>query len=178
MKIISRKAGRFWTASIYRIIPNAATRAIAFETGEINAIFASNSFPYQHVDRLKKLRNAIIKDIGSPSLIGVNFNLKGNPILAKREVRVAIAHAIDKKFVVEKGLRAVGKVIDSVIPPGIPWAYNANVPKYPFDLKKANALLDEAGYPRGAGGTRFLLSLASKRATITLSGRCRFSASS
>lgn len=70
------------------------------------------------------MRNTIIKDIGSPSLIGVNFNLKGNPILAKQEVRVAIAHAIDKKFVVEKGLRGVGKVIDSVIPPGIAWAYN------------------------------------------------------
>lgn len=155
------KKGRpFLDSVVYRIIPNAATRAIAFETGEINAIFASNSFPYQHVDRLKKLRNATIKDIGSPSLIGLNFNLKGNPIVAKREVRVAIAHAIDKKFIVEKGLRAVGKVIDSVIPPGIPWAYNANVPKYPVDLKKANGLLDEAGYPTNAAGMRFQLRLA------------------
>jgi len=155
------KKGRpFLDSVIFRIIPNAATRAIAFETGEINAIFASNSFPYQHVDRLKKLPNATIKDIGSPSLIGVNFNLKGNPIVAKKEVRMAIAHAIDKKFVVEKGLRGVGKVIDSVIPPGIPWAYNANVPKYPFDLNKAAALLDEAGYPKGAGGMRFSLRLA------------------
>ncbi len=155
------KKGRpFLDSVIFRIIPNAATRAIAFETGEINAIFASNSFPYQHVDRLKKLPNATIKDIGSPSLIGVNFNLKGNPIVAKKEVRMAIAHAIDKKFVVEKGLRGVGKVIDSVIPPGIPWAYNANVPKYPFDLNKAAALLDEAGHPKGAGGMRFSLRLA------------------
>ena len=155
------KKGRpFLDSVIFRIIPNAATRAIAFETGEINAIFASNSFPYQHVDRLKKLPNATIKDIGSPSLIGVHFNLKGNPIVARKEVRMAIAHAIDKKFVVEKGLRGVGKVIDSVIPPGIPWAYNANVPKYPFDLNKANALLDEAGHPRGAGGMRFALRLA------------------
>ena len=155
------KKGRpFLDSVVYRIIPNASTRAIAFETGEINAIFASNNFPYQHIDRLKKLPNAVIKDIGSPSLIGVNFNFKGNPALAKREVRVAFAHAIDKKFIVEKGLRGVGKVIDSVIPPGISWAYNPNVPKYPFDLKKANALLDEAGYPRTASGTRFSLSSA------------------
>src|SRR5207244_6307694 len=109
---------------------------------------------------LKKLNNAVINTIRSPSIIGVNFNLKGNPILAKKEVRIAIAHAIDKKFVVEKGLRGVGKVIDSVIPPGIPWAYNADVPRYPFDLKKANTMLDEAGYPKGAGGTRFSLKLS------------------
>jgi peptide/nickel transport system substrate-binding protein len=75
-------------------------------------------------------------------------------------VRVAIAHAIDKKFVVEKGLRSVGKVIDSVIPPGISWAYNANVRKYPFDIKKANALLDEAGHPKNSSGTRFALKLS------------------
>jgi peptide/nickel transport system substrate-binding protein len=155
------KKGRpFLDSIVYRIIPNAATRAIAFETGEINAIFASNSFPYQHLDRLKKLRDAVIKDIGSPSLIGLNFNLKDNPIIAKRDVRVAIAHAIDKKFIVEKGLRGVGKVIESVIPPGIAWAYNANAPKYPFDPKKANALLEEAGYPKTNAGMRFSLRLA------------------
>jgi peptide/nickel transport system substrate-binding protein len=34
------------------------------------------------------------------------------------------------------------------------------VPKYPFDLKKANSLLDEAGYPKGADGTRFSLRLS------------------
>jgi peptide/nickel transport system substrate-binding protein len=33
------------------------------------------------------------------------------------------------------------------------------VPTYPFDVAKANALLDEAGYKRGADGTRFKLKL-------------------
>jgi peptide/nickel transport system substrate-binding protein len=155
------KKGRpFLDSIIFRIIPNASTRATAFETGEVNAIIGSQSFPFQHTDRLKKLPNVILKDIGSPSMIGVNFNLKGNPVLAKKEVRAAIAHAIDKRFVVEKGMRGVGKVIDSVIPPGIPWAYNPNVPKYEFDVKKANALLDGAGYPRGASGMRFSLGLS------------------
>lgn len=154
------KKGRpFLDSIIYRIIPSAATRAVAFETGEVSAIIGSNSFPYQHVDRLKKVPGIVIKDIGSPSLIGVNFNLKDNPILAKREVRVAIAHALDKKFIVDKGLRGVGKVIESVIPPGIPWAHNPNAPKYPFDLKQANVLLDEAGHPKKAGNIRFPLRL-------------------
>ena len=37
--------------------------------------------------------------------------------------------------------------------------YTADVPTYPFDVAKANALLDEAGYKRGADGTRFKLKL-------------------
>ncbi|HTN72574.1 MAG TPA: ABC transporter substrate-binding protein [Methylomirabilota bacterium] len=154
------KKGRpFLDSIIFRIIPSGATRATAFETGEVNAIFASQSFPYQQVDRLKRLPNVIIKDIGSPSLIGLNFNLKGNPTLAKREVRAAIAHAINKQFIVAKGYHDVGKIIDSVIPPGIPWAYNPNVLKYPFNAQKANALLDEAGYPRKGSAMRFSLRL-------------------
>jgi len=154
------KKGRpFLDSIIYRMIPNAATRAIAFETGEVNGIFASQSFPYQHADRLKKLPNVNLKDIGSPTVIGLHFNFKDNPILAKKEVRQAIAHAIDKKFLVDKGLRGVGKVVESVIPPGIPWAYNANAPKYPFSVQRANALLDEAGQARGGSGMRFFLRL-------------------
>jgi peptide/nickel transport system substrate-binding protein len=155
------KKGRpFLDSIVFRIIPSGATRATAFETGEVNAIFASQSFPYQQADRLKRLPNVIIKDIGSPSLIGLNFNLKGNPTLAKREVRLAIAQAINKQFIVAKGYRNVGKIIDSVIPSGIPWAYNPNVPKYPFNIQKANALLDEAGYPRKGSAMRFSLRLS------------------
>ena len=155
------KKGRpFLDSVIFRIIPSGATRATAFETGEVNAIFASQSFPYQQADRLKKLPNVIIKDIGSPSMIGLNFNLKGNPILAKKDVRMAIAHAINKQFIVAKGYRGVGKIIDSVIPPGIAWAYNPNVPKYPFDIQKANALLDNAGYSRKSSAPRFSLRLS------------------
>src|SRR3546814_20897401 len=34
-----------------------------------------------------------------------------------------------------------------------------DAPQYPFDKKRAEALLDEAGYPRKSGGTRFKLRL-------------------
>ncbi len=40
-----------------------------------------------------------------------------------------------------------------------PQFYTADVETYPFDVAKANALLDEAGYKRGADGNRFTLKL-------------------
>ncbi|MGH7846481.1 MAG: ABC transporter substrate-binding protein [Candidatus Binatia bacterium] len=154
------KKGRpFLDSIIFKIIPNAATRAIALETGEIHALIGSQSFPFQQFDRIKKLPNVVVKDIGAASVIGLSLNIKGNPILGKREVRVALAHAIDKNFIADNGFRGTGKIIDSVIPSGIPWAYNPNVPKYPFDIEKANALLDQAGYPKKGGGMRFSLRL-------------------
>ena len=154
------KKGRpFLDSIIFKIIPNAATRAIAFETGEIHALIGSQSFPFQQFDRIKKLPNVVVKDIGAASVIGLSLNIKGNPILGKREVRVALAHAIDKNFIAENGFRGTGKIIDSVIPQGIAWAYNPNVPKYPFDIEKTNAMLDQAGYPKKGGGMRFSLRL-------------------
>lgn len=155
------KKGRpFLDRLIFKVIPSAASRAIVFETGEVGMIVGSQSFPYQAVDRLKKLPNVRLVDLGTPAVIGPHFNYIDNAILAKRKVRMAIAHAIDKKFIVEKGMRSVGKVIDSIIPAGLPWAYNPNAPKYPYDVKKANRLLDEAGYPKKGSGMRFSIRLA------------------
>ena len=156
------KKGRpFLDRLIFKVIPSSASRAIAFETGEVGAILGSQSFPYQALDRLKKVPNIRLIDLGVPSVIGAHFNYIDNAILAKREVRMAFAHAIDKKFIVDKGMRGVGTVIDSIIPAGLPWAYNPNAPKYPYDVEKANRLLDEAGYPRkGSAGVRFSIRLA------------------
>ncbi|MGH9568395.1 MAG: ABC transporter substrate-binding protein, partial [Candidatus Angelobacter sp.] len=45
---------------------------------------------------------------------------------------------------------------DSVLPPQH-WAYSGDVAHYPYDPKKANVLLNAAGYPRGKNGIRFHL---------------------
>src|SRR5262249_37695560 len=49
-----------------------------------------------------------------------------------------------------------GKGAKGVLPPQH-WAYDPNLPRYPYDPAKANALLDAAGYPRDRKGVRFRL---------------------
>ena len=79
--------------------------------------------------------------------------------LADLKVRQAIAHAIDKDFVVKTIFLGYAKPSTGPVPQNDKQFYDADVPTYAFDLAKANALLDEAGYKRGDDGTRFQLKL-------------------
>ena len=85
------------------------------------------------------------------------FNLKREPV-SNKQVRKAIGFAIDGEFInkaLHLGLpkRATGPIV-----PDSPF-YNGNVERYDLDIEKANKLLDEAGYPKGADGKRFSLTV-------------------
>jgi len=75
----------------------------------------------------------------------------GNPILGDRNVRLAIAYAIDRQVLVRKVLDGLGLPGVGYIPP----AYKAFAWQPPptnelvgYDPAKANQILDEAGYPK------------------------------
>jgi peptide/nickel transport system substrate-binding protein len=73
-------------------------------------------------------------------------------------VRQALAHALDKNLIVKDILFGYGKIADGpLVSPG-PF-YNPKLRRYEYSLDKAQKLLDEAGYKRGADGTRFKLTL-------------------
>ena len=71
----------------------------------------------------------------------------GNPALQDRRVRIAIAHAIDKQTLVNKVLNGYGVVGQSMNVALAPrWNLNPVKDPYTFDIKKANQILDDAGY--------------------------------
>jgi peptide/nickel transport system substrate-binding protein len=84
----------------------------------------------------------------------VAFNMK-DPILSKRGVRLAIAHAIDRESIVRNLIRGQGTLASSFLEPSLSEA----LPFRPFsyDPSKSEALLDAAGYPRGKDGVRLRL---------------------
>jgi peptide/nickel transport system substrate-binding protein len=81
------------------------------------------------------------------------------PILSQLKVRQAMAHALDRQAILEKVYFGHGEVATSPISRPLGWAYNPEVPRYEWDVAKANQLLDEAGFPRGPSGMRFPLTL-------------------
>ncbi len=67
-------------------------------------------------------------------------------------VRQAIAHAIDRKAIIDGAMFGYGTPIGSHFAPHSPY-YIDKIDTYPLDLEKAKQLLNEAGYPNGFKAT-------------------------
>jgi len=68
-------------------------------------------------------------------------------------VRAALDYAIDKKAMIKALLSGYGRVATGPIAPLQKAFYYSKVQQYPYDPKKALALLKQAGYTRGSDGT-------------------------
>jgi peptide/nickel transport system substrate-binding protein len=145
---------------ILRVMPNPASRVLAFEKGEVDVLY-SFFLPREQAGRVKALPNVVVKEyMLFPEVITLFFNLKDNKALGDLRVRQAVAHAIDKRFLVQQGYFGHGRPAISPIPSNLAWAHNPQVPVYSYDLANAQALLDEAGFPKNAQGERMSLRLA------------------
>ena len=80
----------------------------------------------------------------SNSYAYLGFNLK-DPRFADRTVRHAIAHAIDKREIIEGVLLGLGQEAVGPYKPGT-WWYAREVRTFPYDPDRAKALLREAGW--------------------------------
>jgi peptide/nickel transport system substrate-binding protein len=142
---------------VLRVMPNPASRVLAFEKGEVDVLY-SFFLPREHAARMKTMPGIVVKDyMLFPEVVTLFFNLKDSKPLGDLRVRQAIAHAIDRQFIAEKGYFGLSKPAISPIPSTLAWAHNAKVPQYPHDPAKAQALLDEAGFK---GAERMTLRLA------------------
>ena len=143
---------------IWRFIPDKAAAAAALEAGEIHES-GFNGISMEDMVRLSKDPRFDVGSKGFENNVAhstVEFNLR-NPILADIRVRQAIYHALDIDFALKTIMRGYGKPGRGPIPSTAGANYTDNVPTYAYDLDKAKALLDEAGYKPDANGTRFKL---------------------
>jgi peptide/nickel transport system substrate-binding protein len=141
---------------IIRFIPDSGARAVSFETGEIQ-VGGSDPVPLSDLERLKSVPKLNVTTDGYAmcgAMFYFEFNMR-DPQFQDLRVRQAIAHAIDRDFVARNIWFGYGDVATGPISQKLKNFYTAEVPKYPFDTAKAEALLDEAGFPRKQGGIRF-----------------------
>ena len=149
---------------VARFIPDAATRSAAMETGE--AHFAGYS-AVNYAD-LKRMKDNPALDTTTkgyemtPALSVLELNAH-RPPLDKREVRQAIAYAIDRKFILDNVMFGYGQPATGALSRLFKTAgfYTTDVRNFavPDRLAIANKLLDDAGLPRKDGGMRFGLHL-------------------
>ncbi|MCB9833431.1 MAG: ABC transporter substrate-binding protein [Planctomycetes bacterium] len=90
----------------------------------------------------------------------VAFNMK-NRILAKPEVRRALALAIDRERFIEEFYAGAARPADHLVPPSLPFGDDDQKLDWTWgrhDPERARQLLAEAGYPEGKGLPEFILS--------------------
>ncbi|MCA1594302.1 MAG: ABC transporter substrate-binding protein, partial [Acidobacteria bacterium] len=141
---------------VYKVIPSGALATIAFERGEVDYLLGASPLD---LARLKDTPGVVVTDKGREGYATVETlvpNLTRAPLFDLR-VRRAMAHAIDKDFLVAKLLFGQGVAATGPVSHSLGWAYNPNVERYEHNVALANRMLDEAGYGRGADGVRFHL---------------------
>ena len=146
---------------VLKVIPQASARTQALLAGEVDYIsyYFLPVNDYEQVKANPKLMT--IPSTISPGTDMLFFNVQRKPFDDKR-VRQALFMATDRDYLLKTAYLGYGGVGTMPFTNRIPWAVNGDVDyrkMYPFDVAKANALLDEAGLKRGADGIRFKFDL-------------------
>jgi peptide/nickel transport system substrate-binding protein len=146
---------------IYRVLPDAGAKAAALETGDIH-LAAFSAVPLYELERLDAIEGLAVYTQGYE---GITYQLvleinHRRAELADVKVRRALAMAIDPAFIVDTIFLGYGATVSTgPIPHSATDFYSEDKPLVTFDPAAAEALLDEAGYPRGDGDSRFALRL-------------------
>lgn len=145
---------------VYQVLPDRASAGNALEADQIQ-LAAFSAVPLADLERISKVPGLKVYANGYEALtyqliVEINHRRKE---LADLKVRQAIAHAIDKDFVVKTIFLGFAKPATGSVPAFDKVFHAPDTQHYAFDPTKAESLLDEAGYKRGADGIRFKLRL-------------------
>lgn len=121
----------------YRFIEEVVTRAAALKTGEID--IAMNMYP-EYVADLPK----VFSGIGTETS-WVRFNQRSG-IMKDQNMRLAANYAIDLDGLAEALFGGYARPTEGQMGRDGYFGFSDKVEKYPYDVEKAKALLEEAGY--------------------------------
>jgi len=143
---------------VVKLVSDSNAAVVSLERGDINLLpFVSNT---RDIDRIERMANVTITDKGFAGVGPINwlaFNTRKKPLDDLR-VRQAIAYAANREFIVSKLMNGKPKMATSPIAPGSP-LLAPDIEMYKLDLAKSQKLLDEAGYPKAADGSRMNLTI-------------------
>jgi len=148
-----------WDKVVRKELPNDATRVAQLKAGQVDLIAR---VPASDVPTLEKDAALKVVKTNSVYLFNVAFDFRDKPAqisskdgtpLSKNpfqdpRVREAIDLAIDRQAIADVAMEGMGTAQSQLITPNI-LGYNPGIKVPEPDLKKAKALLAEAGYPNG-----------------------------
>ncbi|MFM8702104.1 MAG: ABC transporter substrate-binding protein [Hyphomicrobiales bacterium] len=134
----------------YTAIPNGDTRTNVAIAGDQDIIFTTVPSATPRIDAAGQMK---VESVTIPRIRVMAFN-SGLPQFSDVRVRRAISMAIDRKGIASAILRHPGSAATQLLPSVVPEWHVANFQAYSYDVAGANALLDQAGWARGADGIR------------------------
>jgi peptide/nickel transport system substrate-binding protein len=148
-RLVFERYDDYWGQKAYldrvvlRPIDDATIRITALRAGDVDMVERT---PYEWVKEIRdgKLRGFGLAEAPTAAYRHLVFNVT-DPPFNNLKMRQAVAHAIDKREIMEAAGFGFGQTTDQKYPKGHTW-YIEGVPAPTYDPDKARALLREAGY--------------------------------
>jgi peptide/nickel transport system substrate-binding protein len=148
-RVVLQRNDQYWGPKapldklVLRPVKEATVRFNALVAGDVDM---TERVPYEWVKEITKGRTKGIR-FAKANLAGLNaliFNVAGPPF-NDRKLRLAVAHAIDRREILHAAFEGLGEPNDQKYPKGHTW-YFEGLPWPPHNPEKARILLKEAGY--------------------------------
>lgn len=123
-------------------IADATVRVLKLLRGEVDML--QNDLSPELVAYLDKRKDIHVTRAQGSNFTYLGFNLR-DPLAGNAKVRRAIAHAIDRKAVIQYVMGNSARPASALLPP-THWAGNPELGLLEYNPEKARALLAEAGY--------------------------------
>ncbi len=164
--VLDRNADYFGTpAKIeqvrFRVVPEAVVRALELRKG--TADLEMSSLAPDMIPVLRQQSSLDVTEQPGTNYAYVAFNFD-DPVVARREVRQALANATNREEIVRYLYRGQARLADGPLPSNS-WAYEPDIARYDFDPQLAERLLDSAGLPRKPENNGMRVKLTLKTST-------------
>jgi len=133
---------------IFKPMPESAAQVAALQAGEVDVIL---NIPKESLEIIEKDPNIKVYKLPGYTIFGIVLNHKSE-FFSDIRVRQAINYAIDKDEIVNTLFKGIGARACTPLPLAS-WAYNEEgVNKFEYNVEKARALLEQAGWKPGPDG--------------------------
>jgi peptide/nickel transport system substrate-binding protein len=136
---------------IHKFVPDQTVAYTQFKTGEID-VFGLHGVPPVRFEEARKLPGKDALETPAPWVEFIYFNC-GKPQFQEKVVRQALYYAVDKEKWIKDIYYGLPPRTLSYLHPNH-WAYNQNLKDPGYKPEKAAAMLEAAGWKKGADGIR------------------------
>ena len=138
----------------FRFLPDDTTRVLALQAGEADMII---DVPREQAATLRAQPGTTVIEAPVGRVAAIFLNIHGKApydLLANRNLRRAIASAIDRRTLIEKVWDGHGELIATIGPRAMLGSYADLVQGFAFDKELAIHLLEQEGWLSGTDGVR------------------------